>query len=401
MVIYTFMAGGAAAAALGKTLAYAHVLGPDQFGLITLAYMLVALGSYLATFGVQDGFAREVPILRGRQKSIAALRGTALVSVFIGASVVGIAMSWLVVTLAGSGLPIGSGWLGPFFLTSVLFNFTQIDLQVREQSAMQAGLLLAKNVCPLIIIFLTGSSWSAVDVLALEATLMLTLTAAALLLGSEESCWRLDVPQALRLSRAGMPFLGSSVAYNLSTNLDRWIVQYVFGVTSLGIYAFAMQAVTVGLVVLNITQMYQTPRWLRLWASNGDHRYVLSSTMNWLRKVAGVCVIGAILALLIAQDIVQRWWPGYEAALPLLPWVAVGAIAVALGFFDVFFLAANAGGRLAWLHFSSMVFLASILAISVWIDATMEVFAIAFSAARILTLLLGWSRGRALFIAAQ
>ncbi|MBM4229585.1 MAG: hypothetical protein FJ184_02405 [Gammaproteobacteria bacterium] len=62
MIPFVLLAGGAAAAALGKTLIYASARGPSDVGLVSLALLVVAIGAYPATFGVQDGLAREVVI---------------------------------------------------------------------------------------------------------------------------------------------------------------------------------------------------------------------------------------------------------------------------------------------------------------------------------------------------
>jgi O-antigen/teichoic acid export membrane protein len=399
--MYVMMSGGAAIASLGKTLSYATVLGPEGFGFFSLALLVVALGSYLATFGLQDALAREVPLRRGRGESVAELRGTVFVSVFLGVSVIGIVVGGMGVVFAGHGLPKDAWWMGPFLIASVIFNVAQVDLQVREQSGMQAGLLLSKSAVPLAVILSTEHSWSASDVLVLETVVQYTLCVMAILHKSGEILWRLDVPETKRLARMGLPFMGSSLAHNLAMNLDRWALQWVFGMGALGTYAFAMQLVAAGLVMLNTIQMYVTPRWLRAWASEGDQAALWRRARFTLVLTSSVCVTCSIIGLFLVPIIVQYWWPAYEAALPLLPFVAVGAAAVSLGYFNVFFLAANAGGKLVWVHVVTILFNIPMIIIFVWLGAPLVAYAIGFSAARVLTLLLGWFSGRAALMAVK
>jgi O-antigen/teichoic acid export membrane protein len=395
MILYVVLAGGAAAAALGKTLIYASVLGPAEFGMVSLALLVVAIGAYPATFGVQDGLAREVPVRRGRGEPIADLRGTALVSVGGGATVVGLLVTLVAATDAGVGLPSDAWWMGPFLTASVAFNIVLVDLQAREHSIMQAALLLAKSVGPAVIMVIMPRGWIAADVLALETALLVSLTALTLVIRPGEVRWHLDLTETQRLARIGLPFMGSSLAHNLAINLDRWAVQWVFGVAALGTYAFAMQAVAAGLVALNVSQMYLTPRWLRAWSSAGDRYALWRRARHRLFVTAVVCVLGAILGLLMAPPVVHRWWSDYEGALPLLPWVAAGAVAVALGFFDVFFLAASAGGHLVRVHLVAAAGVLAMLAFCAWVGASIEAFAFVFCTGRVFTLVLGWAGGRA------
>jgi hypothetical protein len=146
--------------------------------------------------------------------------------------------------------------------------------------------------------------------------------------------------------------------------------------------------------------MYLTPRWLRAWSAAGDHEQMWRWARRRLVVTALVCASGAVVGLALAPPAVHRWWPAFEAALPLLPWVAAGAVAVALGFFDVFFLAANAGGRLLRVHVVAALGVIAMLAACAWAGAPMEAFAVVFCAGRLLTLVLGWSGGRAALRAA-
>jgi len=394
MTLYVILAGGSAVAALGKTLVYASALGPTDFGMISLALLVVALGAYPATFGLQDGLAREVPMRRGRGESFARVRGAALLATMVGASAVGLVVTIVGAVGAGGTIPVGAWWMGPYLTASVAFNVTQVDLQAREYSVLQAAMLLAKNACPAAIVFVLGDSWSAAQVLTLETALLVGLTVFAFALRPGEVSWNLDGGEVRRLAGIGLPFMGSSLVHNLAINLDRWAVQLVFGVAALGTYAFAMQVVAGGLVVLNVSQMYLNPRWLRAWSAEGDSTAFWARARRRLVVTGAVCAAGATAGVLAAPATIAGWWPAYEASVPLLPWAAAGAVAVAVGFFDVFFLAANAGPRLVRVHAYAAVCTAALLVVCAWADAPLVAFAIVFAVGRVLTLVLGWWGGR-------
>ncbi len=394
MAWYAALAAGAAAAALGKTLVYAAALGPTDFGVVTLAMLLVALGAYPATFGLQDGLARQVPLLRGRGEPTGAVRGSALLAATLGAVGVGLLIT-LGVLVAGMSEATDLWWAGPFLAASVAFNMTQTDLQAREHSVAQAALLLAKSAVPMLAVLTAGAGWSAGHILGLETGVLLVLTATSLYWRAGDLQWAIRRAIVLDLSRIGLPFTGSSFAHNLAINLDRWAVQAVWGVAALGTYAFALQAVAAGLVVLNITQMYLTPRWLRAWAAERDVAALLSRAWRRLIWTGSAGVLGGVAGLALAPTLVGTWWPEYAEALPLLPWVVAGALAVALGFFDVLFLAAGAGPRLIRVHLVAGLCTAVALAVLVWAAAPLVWFAVVFAAGRLTTLTLGWVNGRA------
>lgn len=175
----------------------------------------------------------------------------------------------------------------------------------------------------------------------------------------------------------------------------------MFGLEILGTYTFAMQAISVGLVLLNGLQTYLTPKWLRSWASSSDPVIFWNRAFGWLVAMSCVCITGAVAMMFVSPAIIQRWWPAYEAALMLLPWVLVGAVAVALGFFDIFFLATNAGVELILVHVMAIIILSIMLAVFVWMRVPVEVFAIGFSSIRVFTVVIGWYRGRNVLMATQ
>ena len=190
MILYMLIAGLASVAAVCKTLAYATILGPEGFGLITLALLIAALGSYAATFGLQDGIAIEVPVRRARGESIAALRGTVFLSVFVVVTFFGFLLSSACVLFAGVGLPNDAWMLGPFLIASVIFNLAQVYLQVLEQSTIQAVQLFLKSAVPLALILSIGNSWSGPEVLLMETVVLIVLTGAAILMKHGEIQWR-------------------------------------------------------------------------------------------------------------------------------------------------------------------------------------------------------------------
>jgi len=396
MTIFALLASVAALAALIKTLLYASLLEPEQFGLVGFSALVVSLTSYGATFGVQDGLAREVPIRRGRGETVSQLRVTALAAVFAVASVLGLAVS-IALALGESsfGLPFGAWWIGPYLTANVWLNITLVDLQIRERSTIQAITLFIKSFFPLVVVLLADCTWTASRVIALETAVLFTLAVSVLISQTRDLRSSFSREELTHLARVGLPFVGGSLANNIAMNIDRWSVQLVLGTAALGLYLFAMQLVSVGLVVVNVMQMYFTPRWLRAWSMDQEVLSLWKRIRQYLVIVGSLTAFGFVIVVLISPIAVNSVWPQYIDALPLLPWVAVASVAIAVSFFDVFFLASNSGRKLVEIHlFVGLTTLASVSYCAV-AGAPLIAYAVIFATGRVATVLLGWLVGLA------
>jgi O-antigen/teichoic acid export membrane protein len=396
MTIFTLLVSVAALAALVKTLLYASLLEPDQFGLVGLSALIVSLTSYVATFGVQDGLAREVPIRGGRGEAVNELRVTALGAVFTVASVLGLAAS-IVLALGETtfGLPVGAWWIGPYITANVWLNITLVDLQIRQRSSLQALTLFMKSFSPFVVLLLADCTWTASRVIALESAVLFTLAVSVIVSQTRDLRLSFSREELTHLTRVGLPFVGGSLANNIAMNIDRWSVQLFLGTAALGLYMFAMQLVSAALVVVNVTQMYFTPRWLRAWSMDQGVLSLWKRTRQCLAIVGSLTAAVFLIVVLISPIAVNSLWPQYVDALPLLPWVAVASVAISVAFFDVFFIAANSGRKLLEIHLSVGLVMLAAVSYCVVAGAPLIAYAVTFAMGRVATMLLGWILGLA------
>jgi O-antigen/teichoic acid export membrane protein len=396
VLAYTVLSGAAAVAALGKTLAYGAFMSPVDLGGVVLALLVVAAAGYPATFGLQDALVREVPILRGAGVDPVGVRSAVLTGVLVLACVVGVAISIACGAIAPESSLI---WCGPLLTATVLFNLAVADLQTRELSIIQAAMLLGKSLVPLVIVVSYGERWTTANILQMEMLVQTTLGAAALLVWREGLHWRPDGSEWRRLARIGLPFAGNSAVQHVALHVDRWAVEWSSGRAALGLYGFAMQLASVGLVTLNITQLYVTPRLLRRMATEGDAAQLVQSMRRWRRITLAAGVAVAVVSVLVAPIAIARGWPAYVDARRLLPIISVGAVAIALSFYDVFFLAAGNGRAMLPVQGLAVAVTAAMCAAAMWLDAGLFGFACAFAAGRLATVVMGWWLGNAVLMA--
>jgi O-antigen/teichoic acid export membrane protein len=181
-------------------------------------------------------------------------------------------------------------------------------------------------------------------------------------------------------------------------NADRWAVQSTHGVSALGTYGFAMHFSSVGLVLLNMVQLYVSPRLLRRFGADGDTTALRRHSVRFAIFTAGTYAVTAVPLVFAFPRLLARYFPAYMGAAPLAPWVAIGTGAIALGFFDVLFRASGNGRPLALVQvIVAIVGFAAALVASA-LDSPLWVFALGFCCTRIVSTILGWVTGSRLLL---
>ena len=396
---YAALMMAAAAAAVVKSLLFAYWLDPGAFGLYSLAMLVAAFGNYAATWGLADGLAREVPILLGRNDHgrahlirSAGVTLAALLAVVCGAVVMagGYAVSRVAEGYAGIA------WAGPVLAATVIFNVVLGDLRARQSTIAYGGLLLAKSTIAIaaaraLPITLAGA-------LTAEVLSLLACAAAAVAFWGGGLRWARPAWQDMRpLFSMGLPFTAGNAVQSLTLTLDRWFVQARFGSVALGRYSLVMLVLSFGLVALNIVQQWATPRILHDFGRTGDRGAVLRSVLRLASMIGAVLAVAAVPAYLAFAFIVARWYPEYAGVEPLFPLVYLGTALMAVGLFDVLFLAAGSGTRLFGVHLMTLAIVAAGCLAGSAAGASVMWYAAVFAAGRLATVGAGyWLGARAL-----
>lgn len=396
---YAGLMMAAAGAAVVKSLLFAHWLDPGAFGLYSLAMLVAAFGNYAATWGLADGLAREVPILLGRSEHARAQvirnAGVTLAALLAAACGAAVMAGGHALSRFASGYD-GVAWAGPMLAATVVFNVVLGDLRARQSTTAYAGLLLAKSV--LAIAAARALPMGLAGVLTAEVlSLMLSAVAAAWFWGGGLRWARPAWSDMRPLFRMGLPFTAGNAVQSLTLTLDRWFVQARFGSAALGRYSLVMLVLSFGLVALNIVQQWATPRILHDFGRTGDRRAVLRSVLRLAGGIGAGLAFAAVPAYLAFAFLVPRWYPEYAGIEPLFPLVYFGTAVMAVGLFDVLFLAAGSGTRLLGVHLVSLGTVAVACIAGSTAGAPMLFYAGVFALGRMTTVAGGyWLGSRAL-----
>ncbi len=381
-----------------RMLSYAALLGPEEFGLFSLAQILVTAGIYLSTVGFAEGLTREIPVLRGQGRQPQADQAMSL------------GLGW---SLAFSGL-VGAGFLAILFgvpgfhnyrsiapaagvlMATVAFNLISAGLRGRSLNLENGYLTLGKTLGTTSLGIAGAASFGVAGALSGEALAVALGSLAGLRrylpgIGPRPS----RHPEALRVARVGFPFLVSNVILNLSQTIDNWFVQWTYGAAALGQYGFAMAFFSVGLNLASIVAQYVQPRVLTEYGRSND----ASAAFRQLHLIAlgllGLFLVGALPFFGLLPVVVTRFFPAYEASLDLFPWVYLGTgLMSAVGVYETYLLAERKGRALVGLYTVVLVLVALGCAVSAHQRAPLVAFAIVFAAGRALCVAGAYELGR-------
>ena len=394
---YGLLMALAMAAAVGKSLLYARVLDPTGFGLYTLAVLVTMLGQYAASFGITDGLFREVPVLRGRGGDAAAveIRSAGITASYALSVVAGALLTagCLVATRGRADLQ-GLEWAGPMLVGTVTLNVMLLDLRARELSAAYGMFLFLKSAAAAAVAVPLAAAFGAAGVMAGESGVSLACAGLCRLRWGRDLRWSFGRPGELRrLVRLGLPFTGSNVLQNLAMSADRWAVQLRFGTDTLGRYSFAMLLASLGLVALNVLQQYAHPRLLRGFGQTGDHATVARKARWMAGGVGAVAVLGAAPVIYGFEWFMRAYYPQYEGAEALIPYVYLGTALMALSFFDVLFFAHGDGRLLIVSHGTVLAVQGIAYAAAAFFEAPLIAYAVIYAVGRFTAVTLGWILG--------
>jgi O-antigen/teichoic acid export membrane protein len=390
---YVLLYGISAAAGLAKLIAYARLLGPEGFGLVSLALLTVAIAAYVATGGLLEGLASRAPLMRGRGEDVRHVRSVAFAFATTGGIALGLVLSAVmaIAPFEDEGFRV-LVWTGPFLAATVFLMSLMCDLQVREKSVEYAGVLCLKSTLAIAFAIPLASLWGAAGVLIAEIASQLACAALVLGAWSRDLGWKLDArADAGALARSGIPFVGGSLAQNLGSNVDRWAVQFGLGVGALGQYAFAMNFASAGSVLLSMIQLYATPRMLRRYGATGDPRELVRSSRAILVVLGAAFLLGMAPFLFAFRYVVDSWFPEYSLAADLSLYIYAGTAAITAAFFDILFRATGNATPVWAVHATVAVAAGLACIVATQWHAELVVYAMVFAAARLAAACAGWT----------
>lgn len=306
-------------------------LGPEPYGVYTLAATVVGLSSTLGLLGLDMAYARYYLDSKSQQKLV--------VEAFCWTR--SAAASGLCAVLATALWLVFSQRFAPFDRTSVaLFLPVAILLSVMATMATTRVRLLAQYGRMASAVAVAGAA-SAFVSLVLAAVglhgvlplLLGALTTSALSLiwlglpplrGLCRSASRLRRSKRRELLKLGLSCAVTGPLYWLISSSDRWFLALSFGEADLGIYSIASTLALSGIMVNSAVHLSLFPEASRLVAEgSSDHSFRLARLWEQLAVVLLVVMLlvgslgGPLLRLLTA--------PSFHTGTSYIPWLACGA----------------------------------------------------------------------------
>ncbi len=375
-----------------KALVFAAILDQVAFGQYSAALLVFLVANYLANAGLSEGLGREVPMLRGQGRVADAVgaRNSAVWASLVTASSTGLLCA-LGLAAYAHGQPDYAPlpWVGLMIAATIPCNLLLTDLAGRELSTEYSLMLLLKNGTSLFLGIIAIDVFGVRGALIGEA-LSVVLTAGVLVAFYSRDLFdfgRFSLAEACRVAWIGVPFMLSSVVLMLTLTLDRWVVQYAFGLEVFAEYAFAFLLWTSGMLFSNVLSVYLGPRIVARYARTGD----LAEVFGYVRKlgltIGAVFAAGAVPALWLAGVVIDLRYPQYASVKPLLLPVYLATMFWAVNFYGSLFVIRGDGRFALWLSIANGVACGLALAVLFWLGATILWYAVAFCVFRLVYLL--------------
>jgi O-antigen/teichoic acid export membrane protein len=296
--------------------ALARLLNPSAFGIIAFGLTLTTLSAALSTGGLGASMTRRAEDPTRLDLAVA-----------LGFQVaVGVA---LVVLVAAVAIPLGgAGPVAALMVCAVPIDALRTPAGTVATRRLDFGLLarvevaetLAFNVAAVGLVAAGAGVWGVA-----AATLLRAFTGASLL--TAFSGTGLILPR-LRMSIL-RPHLRFGVANQATTLLNatrdqglNLAVAAVGGVAALGVWSLAYRLLQTVLLLLQALWRVSFPATSRLLAAGQNARHLVTRGMRLTALATGVMVV--LLAGAAPAVVPTLFGPGWEAAVPILPWGAAG-----------------------------------------------------------------------------
>ncbi|MDX1417710.1 MAG: oligosaccharide flippase family protein [Candidatus Promineifilaceae bacterium] len=324
----------AQALSMVTTLWIARRLGPDDFGLLTLATSLLLPLAALATLGLSGSLVRFIPVYIGKQDKtkVAGVISSAFVmggiaSVFVAA--VTFVFSDLIAGTIFSDLRLGP-MLKALALTIPLIVLTNIASAATRGSKKMHFDAIVQVVGPVVMLLVWGIGLllftNSLGV-AIYATLIRWLIMAFLSLGFVVivfgKFFGKGIDWAFRsLWVYSAPLIVSSLMYTLSPRMDRLVLGVVGDTFAVGVYSLAASVV----MILKLLHASIVKTFLPVVADAYNRVSINRAKMLYTavtRWDARLTFLSVVISMLIAQEVLGLLGESYAAA--ILPFVILAA----------------------------------------------------------------------------
>ncbi|HEV2504150.1 MAG TPA: hypothetical protein VGV39_13815 [Mesorhizobium sp.] len=316
----------------GRLLVLAKVLDIRSFADLNAALIVSGVIGMLASFGLFLDLQRKLPgqLATGKRRAAATLLGQS----FLGTMVIG-GLGFL-----AAGLHLSLGTITPLVIALGVLHGTsqQLFLIVTTESrsnneptrfALQSltrALGMAIFAFPIAVV--TGSSSAVVvaeSFITIASTLLISRKVWRKLNLSPLTSLKLALRSIDRINwNSTVALLLLSLAVTASSNMDRWLSSTKLSHNDFAQYSFAWITLTAAFAVQGLINASVFPMIARRFALHG-HRSAFRLTFLTATGILVVFLFAIVPCVYIADIAIQRLYPAYSEATPLIPLLSIAA----------------------------------------------------------------------------
>ncbi len=295
------------------TISAAKLLGPENWGLITLL-SLFATYSSMFTFGVSNGMGILLPVALGKnQKKENYIAENAFWCLVFSFIIIGLVQIFFIIKVK---IPLSYFlFLAAYTFSIQLLNFLKVYLRSHQNFTLFSYAYLFQTM-----LLLMGFYLIKIDINYLMILSLINLFTVIFIysrIKEKEQKWSVNKNQIIALIKVGFPIMIAGIVGELLLSTDRLLISYFFDNIELGLYGFASNffrgARVIGVAISTIT----LPK-IATSYSKGDFESMLyfARAQQWVSFA--LMITSSVLAILIVINFFPIFMPEYLSSVNLI-----------------------------------------------------------------------------------
>ena len=315
---------------LAATIVLARVLGPEEFGLVSLALVFIGVVEVMADLGV----AQALIYRRDSPRSVDAALACTIVTGFLFGGIIAAAAPFLAEALGDSAI---TDFLRVLGLSVALASFGIVpdvllrrDLLFRRRLAAQLAGNATRGILSIALALMGFGAWSLVFGQLAAVVVRSVVAWSRVSFRPDLRWWRLRWGDIRPLLAFGAPAAANGLIATVILNVDYVIVSRALGAAALGYYLLAFRLPE--MVIVTAFQVISQVAFPALSRTRGQPERMRRAylRMSRLQTMYGV-VLGCVLAAAAPYLVPVVFGPGWEASVFPLQALAIYAAFRSLG----------------------------------------------------------------------
>ena len=295
------------------TISAAKLLGPENWGLITLL-SLFATYSSLFTFGVSNGMGILLPITLGKdQKKENYIVQNAFWCLVFSFIIIGLVQIFFIIKVK---IPLSYFlFLVAYTFSIQLLNFLKVYLRSHQNFTLFSYAYFFQTMFLLMGFYLIKININYLMILSLIN--LFTVIFVYSRIEKKKQKWSINKKQIIGLIKVGFPIMIAGIVGELLLSTDRLLISYFFDNIELGLYGFASNFFK-GVRVIGVAISIITLPKIATSYSKGDFKSMLyfARAQQWVSFV--LMITSSVIAILIAFKFFPRFMPEYLRSVNLI-----------------------------------------------------------------------------------